>query len=175
MQIKLTTTTEREKRKKEKRKKVQNNLQSKSKHKNNKCFSWVTAVRVLSLSGSHSPPQIPRMPSNTVLISGPAVGTAQILIWPYSCMFLPPVSMAIRTSEFSPVGALSGFSHIPQTQSLPSWSCGFNLQLVKLVGRFWVVFLGPTAPGFNCFPPLHVSRSLGFAPVQTRCGGGAAP
>ena len=115
------------------------------------------------------------MPSNTVLISGPAVGTAQILIWPYSCMLLPPVSMAIRTSEFSPVGALSGLWHIPQTQSLPSWSCGFNLQLVQLVGRFWVIFLGPTAPGFNCFPPLHMGHSLGFAPVQTRYGDGAAP
>ena len=49
------------------RKKVQKNLQNKSKHKNNKCFSWVTAVRVLSLSGSHSSPYLPRMPSNTVL------------------------------------------------------------------------------------------------------------
>ena len=28
----------------------------------------------------------PRMPSNTVLISGPAVGAAQILIWSSSCM-----------------------------------------------------------------------------------------
>ena len=35
----------------------------------------------LSLAGSHSPPHLPRMPSNTVLVSGPAVGAAQILIW----------------------------------------------------------------------------------------------
>ena len=28
---------------------------------------------------SHSSPYLPRMPSNTVLISGPAVGAAQIL------------------------------------------------------------------------------------------------
>ena len=40
--------------------------------------------RVLSPSGSHSPPYLPRMPSNTVLISGPAMGAAQILIWSYS-------------------------------------------------------------------------------------------
>ena len=40
----------------------------------------------LSLAGSHSPPHLPRMPSNTVLISGPAVGAAQILIWSYSCI-----------------------------------------------------------------------------------------
>ena len=42
----------------------------------------------------------PRMPSNTVLVSGPAVGAAQILIWPYSCVFLPPMSTAIRTNVF---------------------------------------------------------------------------
>ena len=46
----------------------------------------------LSLAGSHSPPHLPRMPSNTMLISGPAVGAAQILIWSYSCVFLPPLS-----------------------------------------------------------------------------------
>ena len=33
--------------------------------KNSKCFSWVTAVRILSFAGSHSPPRLPRMPSNT--------------------------------------------------------------------------------------------------------------
>ena len=36
----------------------------------------------------------------TLLISGPAVGAPQILIWSYSCVFLPPVSTAIRTSAF---------------------------------------------------------------------------
>ena len=56
--------------------------------------------RVLSLAGSHSPTDLPSMPSNTVLFSGSAVGAAQILTWPYSCVFLPPVSMAVRTSEF---------------------------------------------------------------------------
>ena len=104
------------------------NLQNKSKHENDKCFSWVTAVRILSLAGSHSPPHLPRMPSNTVLISGPAVGAAQILIWSYSCMFLPPMSTAIRASAFSFVG-----------KCLYSW-----------VGRFWVFFLSHTALGFNC-------------------------
>jgi len=48
-----------------------------------------------------------RMPSNTVLISGPALGTSQILTWSYSCVFLPPVFRAIRTSVFSLVGALN--------------------------------------------------------------------
>ena len=69
-----------------------------SKFKNNKCFSWVTTVRVLSLAGSHSSPHLPRMPSNPVQISEPAVGAAQILIWSYSSVFVPPMSTAIRTS-----------------------------------------------------------------------------
>ena len=32
------------------------------------------------------------MASNTGLVSGPAVGAAQILIWSYSCVFLPLMS-----------------------------------------------------------------------------------
>ena len=60
-----------------------------------------------------SPPHLPRMPSNTVLISGPAVRAAQILIWPYSYVFLPPMSTAIRTSALSFVGALKGLIYIP--------------------------------------------------------------
>ena len=48
------------------KRKIQKNPQSKSKLKNNKCFTWVTAVRILSLTGSHSPPHLPRMLS-TVL------------------------------------------------------------------------------------------------------------
>ena len=101
------------KKKVKKKKKIQKNLQNKSKHKNKKYFSWVTAVRVLSLFGSHTPPHLPRMPSNTVLVSGPAVGAAQILICSYSCVFLPPMSIAIRTSAFSFVGAFNVLLYIP--------------------------------------------------------------
>ena len=64
------------------------------------------------LTGSHSPPHLPRMPSNTVLISGPAVEGAQSLIWSHSYVFLCPVSTAIRTHVFSFVGALSDFLYI---------------------------------------------------------------
>ena len=67
----------------------------------------------LSLAGSHSPPHLPRMPSNTVLISGPALGAAWILIWSYSCVFLPPMSTGITTSAFSFVGALSVLLYSP--------------------------------------------------------------
>ena len=82
-------------------------------------FICVTAVRVLSLGGSHSPPHLSRMPYNTVLISGPAVGAAQILIWSYFCVFLPPMFTAIRTSAFPLVSALNHHLYIPQRQSLP--------------------------------------------------------
>ena len=133
----------------EREKNIQNNLQNKFKRKNNKCFSWVTAVRVLSLAGSHSPPYLLRMSSNTVLVSGPAVGAAQILILSCSCVFLLPMSTAIRTSVFSFVGALNGLLYIPWTQSLPSWSCGFNLQLIQLVGSFESSSLATLPLGFN--------------------------
>jgi len=98
---------------KEKEKKIQKKVPNKLKHKNNKCFSWVTAVKILSLTGSHSPPHLPRMPSNTVLVSGRAVGAAQILMWFDSCVFLPPMSTAVRTSVFSFVGALNVLLYIP--------------------------------------------------------------
>ena len=121
-------------------------LQNKSKYKNKKCFSSVFAVRVLSLAGSHGPLHLPRMPSNTALVSGPAMGPAQTLIWPCCCMFLPPMSTAVSTSAFSFVGELHAFLYIPWTQSLPRWSYGSNPELVQLVGRFWG---SHTAPGFR--------------------------
>ena len=65
---------------KKKKKKIQKNLHNKSKNNNNKCFSSATAVRVLSHAGTHSPPYLPRMPSNTVLTSGPAVGAGSNLV-----------------------------------------------------------------------------------------------
>ena len=76
-------------------------------------FFLSPAVGVLSLIVNHSPPHLPRMPSDTVLISGPAVGAAQILIWSYSCVFLPPRSTAIRTSEFSLVRVFNILLYIP--------------------------------------------------------------
>ena len=142
---------------------------------------------MLSCAGNHSPPYLPRMPSNTVLISGPALGAAKILIWSYSCVFLPPLSTAVRTSAFSFVGVLNGLLYIPWTQSLLSWPGGFNLQLVELVGRFWVFFLSHTAPGFQLWFYFHSALGsptevcswgwpggLGFARVRARCGSGAA-
>ena len=77
-------------------------------------------------------------------------GVAQILIWSYSCVFLPPGSTAIRASVFSFVGALSVLLYIPQDRvcqvdhvdlicSLYSWWEGFGSSSLA------------TLPlGFNC-------------------------
>ena len=133
---------------KKKEKKIQKNLQNKSKHKNNKCFSWVIAV---SLDGSHSPPHLPRMPSNTVLVSGPAVGAAQILIWSYSCVFLLPMSTAIRTSVFSFVG---GSSQWPLIYSIDTVCIVDHVDLICSLYSWWEGFgssSSVTLPlGFNC-------------------------
>ena len=48
-------------------------------------------------------------PPTLSLISEPAVGAAQILIWSYSCVVLPPTSTAIRNRVFSFAGALKAF------------------------------------------------------------------
>ena len=185
MPIKSTTTTEGGKT--GKKKKSQENLQNTSKHKNIKCFSWITAVRVLSFAGSHSPFHFPKMPSNTVMISGPAMRAAQILIWFYSCVFLSSMFRAIRICVSSFVGALSDLLYIPQTQSLPSWSCGFNLQLYSWWEGLGFSSLVTLPLGFNCdfiFTSACGSSTgvcswgcpggLGFASGRARCGGGAA-
>ena len=98
---------------KKEKEKFQKKLQKKSKYKKSKYFSWVTAVSVLSIAGSHSPPRPPGVPSNTVLVSGPAVGATQTLIWSYSCVFLPPMYTAIGNSAFSFVGTLSVLFYLP--------------------------------------------------------------
>ena len=83
------------------------------KHKKNKCSSGVTAAKSPFPLWESQSTSLPRMPSNTVLISRPALETAQILIWSYSSVFLPPMYTTIRTSVFSFVGALKDLSYIP--------------------------------------------------------------
>ena len=106
------------------------------------------------------------MPSNAVLmISGPAVGAAQILIWPYSYVFLLPMSTAVRTSAFSSfVGALNDLLYSIDTECLVdcvdlirSWYCWWE--------GFGSSSLATLPMGFNCgFILLHVGHPLGFAP-----------
>ena len=133
-----------------KKKKIHKNLQNTSKHKNNKRFSWVTAVSVLSLAGSRSPPHSPKMPSNTVLISGPAVGAAQILSWSYSDVSLPPTSAAIRTSAFSFVEALNALYIFHRHRVCPV----HRMDLICSVYGWWEGFgsssLATLPLGFNC-------------------------
>ena len=66
MPIKSTTTTDGG----EGNKREKKNLQNKSKHKNdNFFFPWVTAVRVLSLTGSHSLLHLPSESESLSVVS----------------------------------------------------------------------------------------------------------
>ena len=106
-------------------KKIQKNLQNKSKHKNNKCFSWVTAVRFLSLAGSHSLPHLPRMPSNTADLwtcCGGSSDSNWVLVL-CSCLQCPQLSELVCFLLWE----LSMTFYIFHRDCLSSWSCGFNL------------------------------------------------
>ena len=125
----------------------------------------------------------PWMPSNTVLVSGPAVGAAQILIWLYSCVFLPPMSTAIITSVFSFVGALSVL-YTFHRHRVCLVDC---VDLICSLYKWWECSgsssLSTLALGFNCgFTSTSACGSLtgvcswgcpggcGSALVRARCG-----
>ena len=101
-------------------------------------------------------PYLPRMSSNTVLISGPAVGTAQILIWPYSCVFLPPVSTAIRASAFYFVGTLNAFYIFHRHRVCSVDHVDLICILYSWWQDFWIFFLSHTAPGFQLWLYFHL-------------------
>ena len=144
---------------KTKEKRIQKNPQNKSKHKNNKCFSWVTAVRVLFLAGCHNSP--------------------------HHCADLWTCCGGSSDSNLGPAPSVRSYQNwcafcwarsqcplcFPQTQRPSSSSCGVNLQLVWLVGRFGVFFLSHHCPWVSTvvlFPPLHVGCPLGFASEAAR-------
>ena len=97
------------------------------------------------------------------------------------------MSTVIGMSAFCFVGALNVLLYIPQTQNLPSWSCGFTLQLYSWREGFGSSSLVTLPLGFN-YDFIATSGygsstgvyfcgcpgGLGFAPVRTRCEGGAA-
>ena len=86
----------------------------------------------------------------TLLISGPAVGAAQILIWSYSYVFLPPMSTAIRTSAVS-LWALSVTSYIFHRHTVCLVD---HVNLISSLCSWWEGFgsssLAPLPLGFNC-------------------------
>ena len=169
------------------KKKIQKSLQNKSKHKNNKCSSWVTAVCVLSLAGSHSPPHLPRMPSNTVLVSGLAVGAAQILICSSpvcSCLQCPQLSELVCFLLWELSVSFYIFhrhrvclvDHVDLICSLYSWWEGFgSSSLATLPLGFNCGFISTSACGSSTgVCSWGCPGGLGSAPVRARCGGGAA-
>ena len=105
-----TTTASEEK----KKKKIQNQLQNKSKYKKNKkCFSRISAVSFLALAMKGSSPLPPYDAFHYWAGLWSAVSTAQTLIWPYSCVFLPPETPVARARVFPFVGTLIVLLCIP--------------------------------------------------------------
>ena len=144
--------------KKRKEKNIKKNLQNNSKNKNSKYFSWVTAVRVLSRTENHSPPHLPRVPSYTLLISGPTVGAAQILIWSYSCVSwlqCPQLSELLHFLLWELSVAFYIFhkqnvrlvDHVDLISSLHSWWEGFGSSLATLPLGFNCGFIFTSACG----------------------------
>ena len=104
------------------------------------------------------------MPSNTVLISGPAVGAAQILIWSYSyvsCLQGPQLSELVRFLLWELSMAFYIFhwhrvclvDHVDLIFSLHSQWEDFGSSSLDTLPWVSIVVL---------FPPLHVSCPLGF-------------
>ena len=130
-------------------------LENKSKYNNNNSFSLILVVKcpfpcceLQSTSASLGCPPI--LSWSLKLLSG------QLRFWPYSCVFLPPMSTAARVSVFCSVGILIVPLYISKTQSLPSWIFGFNLQLVQLIEEFSIHFPSHTAPGVQLWFYLHL-------------------
>ena len=126
------------------------------------------------------------MSSNTVLISRPAVGAAQILIWSYSCVFLPPTSTAIRTNRFLLWELSMPFYIFHRHRVCLAGHVDLTCTL-QLVGRFGSSSLATLSLGFNCgsvststcgsstcLCSCSCPGGLGFAPVRAKCGGAAA-
>ena len=98
-------------------------------------------------------------PPNPVLVSGPAVGAAQILIWSYSCVFLPPMSTVSELVPFLLWDLSMSFyifcshrvcvvDHLDLICSLYSWWEGFgSSSLAELPLGFSCGFISTSACG----------------------------
>ena len=132
-------------------------------------------------------PHLPRMPSTTVLVPGPAVGAAPILIWSSSCVFWPPVSTAIRTIAFVCVCELSMSFYIFHIHRVCLVDCvGLICSLYSWRESFGCSSLAALPLGFNCgfistsacgsFTGVYswgCLKGFGSAPMRARCRGGA--
>ena len=163
--------------------KIPKNLNNKSKHKNNKCFSWVTAVRVLSLSGSHSPPHFSQHCANLWTCCGGSSDSNLVLLL---CVLASNVH-SYQNYVFSFVGALNDLFIFHRHRV-----CLVDrVDLICSLYSWWEAFgsssLATLPLSFNCgFTATSACRSstrvcswgcpggLGLAPVRARCGGGAA-
>ena len=135
----------------------------------------------------HSPLYPTRMSSNTVLISGPAVGAAQILRWSYSSVVLSPMSQLSELAHFLLWELSMTFyifyrhrvclvDHVDLIRNRYSWWEGFgSSSLPTLALGFICGFISTSACGActgvcSCGCP----GGLGLSPVRARCGGGTA-
>ena len=125
-------------------------------------FPLVSAVSIPSPAVSHSLPrpqralQLPMGHSYAGrLVFGHPVRTAQTLIWPYTCVCLPPKSTASRVRVFSFVETFIVLLYNPQTEST-RLSCRFNLQLIQLMEWFLILFLSCSTSGDQLWLYLHL-------------------
>ena len=142
---------------------------------------------MLSFAGSHSPPHLPTKPSNSVRVSGPALGAAQILICPTPvCPYVqcPPLSELVRFL-FRELSVTFYIFHrhrvclvdcVDLICSLYNWWEGFgSSSLATLPLGFNCGFISTSACGTSTgVCPWGCPQDLGLPLVRARCGGGAA-
>ena len=169
----------------EREKNIQNNLQNKFKHKNNKYVSWVTALRVPSLTGSHSPPYLPRMPdAHLWTCYGVSLHSKLVLL-------LCVLASNIHSYQNYWVFFFCGSSQWPYIYSLDTVCLVDCADLICNLYSWWEGFgsssLGTLPLGFSCgfvstsacgLPTGACSWGcpcgLGFSPLKVRCRSGAA-
>lgn len=125
-------------------------------------FLGFSAVSLHSLSLTHSPPLcLCKVPSNTGLVSGPPVGTAQTLIWFCSACSNLQCPQLLELVFFSFV-EFSLFFHIFQRRRVCLAPHVIYQQLEQLMDKFSILFFSHTAL-WGFILPLHVGHPLGFS------------
>ena len=149
---------------------------------NNKCFSWISAASAFHSLWVTAHSCLPRMPSNTGLMSGPTVGIAQTNL----PLFLPAISTATRTSVFL---CVCDSSHCPFVYSIDTVFLIDHVALICTWYSWWKGFWSASSAtlplGFSCgcIPTSACGSSTGVcswdspgrlrsALVRAGCGGG---